>query len=185
MFEHFLKALILVTALSVDSFTSGFAYGVSKTRMPLLSVFIVAFISSITLVFSLLLGSMIQGIIPPGWAAKISFTILFLLGLVKLFNCSKHNEAEKANKDGDDLLSPVEAISLGAALSIDSVAAGIGAGFVKIMIPAAFIASLLIGAAALILGSKLGHIISNRFRANLDWVSGVLLMLLAVMKLFE
>lgn len=185
MFEQLLQALILVMALSVDSFTSGFAYGVSKIRMPLLSVSIVTFISSITLVLSLLVGNVIQGMIPPGWADKIGFSILFLLGLFKLLNRSKQSDAEKANKDGDDLLSPVEALSLGAALSIDSIAAGIGAGFAKALIPAAFLISLVIGAAALISGSRLGNIISNRFGANLDWVCGVLLMLLAVMKLFN
>lgn len=184
MFEHLLETLILVTALSVDSFTSGFAYGVSKIKMPFLSVLIVTFISSIMLVLSLFLGNIIQGIIPPGWTVKISFTILFLLGLIKFCNRSKPTDAEKANENGDDLLAPGEAFSLGLAMSIDSIGAGIGAGVTNISIPAALASSVLIGAAALLAGSRLGCIISNRFRFNLNWVCGIMLMLLAVMKLF-
>jgi len=184
MFEMILKMLILVTALSVDSFAVGFAYGVSKTRIPMISVTITTLISSMMLIISLLAGSFLQGLIPTSLTGIISFLTLFILGLIKLFDRCGHAEANDANKDGDDLLSPSEAVSLGLALSIDSLAAGIGAGVMEVNIPAALITSLLLGAVSILGGRKLGAVIFNRFRSNLSWVSGALLILLAIMKLF-
>jgi len=183
MFEMILEMLLLITALSVDSFATGFAYGVSKTRIPILSVTITTLISSLMLIISLLAGNFLQSLIPASLTCVISFLILFILGSIKLFDRSDHTEADGANKNGDDLLSPSEAVSLGMALSLDSIAAGIGAGVMAINIPAAFIISLFLGAAAILFGRKLGYIISGRFRSNLSWVSGFLLILLAVMKL--
>lgn len=183
MFEMILEMLILVTALSVDSFAAGFAYGVSKTRIPMISVTITTLISSLMLIVSLLAGGFLQGLVPVSLTGIISFLILFILGLIKLFDRCGHTEADNANKDGDDLLSPSEAVSLGLALSIDSLAAGIGAGVMAINIPAAFITSLILGAVSILSGRELGAVISGRFRSNFTWVSGVLLILLAIMKL--
>lgn len=184
MLEIILEIFVLVMALSVDSFSAGFAYGVSKTKTPLMSVLIVSFISSITLVLSLFAGKFLQRLIPISLADEISFLILFILGVIKLLDHSDHDEAAKANKDGDDILSPAEALTLGIALSIDSIAAGIGAGVMTVYIPETLCTSLIIGSAALILGSRLGCIVSNHFKTNLMWVSGTLLIALAFMKLF-
>lgn len=181
--ELVLQILILVTALSVDSFAAGFAYGVSKIKVPLLSVTITALITSFMLIISLLVGNVIQGLLPPSLTSEISFLILFILGSVKLWDHSKHSDAEQANKDGDDNLSPIEALTLGFALSIDSIAAGVGAGVRTADIPATFSISLLIGASVILLGCRIGNIISSRVQTNLSWVSGILLIILAIMKL--
>ena len=183
MYSFIFEILLLVTALSVDAFAAGFAYGVSKIKVPFISVIIVTGISSLILVISLLAGNVVSSLIPGNLTSYFSFLLLFVLGLVKLFDRSKHNEAENANKNQDDLVSPGEALTLGAALSIDSLAAGIGAGVRTAYIPTAFLASTVIGALALILGSCLGSLLSSHCRSNLCWVSGVLLILLAFMKL--
>ena len=183
MSSSILEISVLVTALSVDSFAAGFTYGVSKIKVPFASVAILTGISSLTLAASLLAGSAVCSLIPERLTGQFSFLLLFVLGLVKLFDRSKHNEAEEANKNKDDLVSPAEALTLGVALSIDSVAAGIGAGILTEHIPAAFAASFLVGALAVMSGSYLGRIISARCSSNLCWVSGCLLLLLAFMKL--
>ena len=140
MFSSFLEILLLVTALSVDAFAAGFAYGVSKIKVPFLSVLIVSGVSSLTLAVSLFLGGVAGSLIPQGLTRQFSFVLLFVLGVVKLFDRSRHDEAEAANKNQDDLVSPGEALTLGAALSLDSVAAGIGAGVAASRIPAALTA---------------------------------------------
>ncbi len=184
MFSFILEILLLVTALSVDAFAAGFAYGVSKIKVPVLSVLIVSVVSSLTLAVSLILGEMVSNMIPQDLTRQFSFVLLFVLGVVKLFDRSRHNEAEEANKNQDDLVSPGEALTLGAALSLDSVAAGIGAGVAASRIPAVFAASALVGALAVASGTYLGRLISSHCRSNLCWVSGLLLILLALMKLF-
>lgn len=132
---------------------------------------------------SLLAGNMISSLIPGGLTRQFSFLLLFVIGIVKLFDHSRSDAAEAANKNQDDLVSPGEALTLGAALSLDSVAAGIGAGITASWIPAAAAASILVGVLAMWSGSYLGRLISSRCRSNLCWISGLLLILLALMKL--
>ncbi len=183
MYSFLFEILLLVTALSVDAFAAGFVYGVSKIKVPLASIIVVTGISSLILVCSLITGNLISRLIPGNLTQYFSFLLLFVLGLAKLFDRSRHDEAETADKNKDAFVSPTEAFTLGVALSIDSLAAGIGAGIGSAYIPVAFLASFLIGALALIAGSWLGGLISSRCRLNLCWISGVLLILLAFMKL--
>ena len=183
MFSSLFEILVLVTALSVDAFAAGFAYGVSKIKVPFVSVLIVTGVSSLTLLLSLWVGSVVNSLIPEGLTRQFSFLLLFVLGLVKLFDRSRHDEAEAANKNKDDLVSPGEAFTLGIALSIDSLAAGIGAGIAMSHIPAALLISFLVGAAAVMAGGSLGRLISAHCHSNLCWISGCLLLILAFMKL--
>lgn len=184
MLELIFEILLLVTALSIDAFAAAFAYGVSRTRIPFSSLCILTSISSLILAFSLLAGNLLTGVLTPEQTTYICFAILLLLGITKLFDRSCCEQADKADKDQDKLLSPVEAVSLGFALSIDSAAAGIGALFPPAHIPAAIAASFFMGIAAILGGSLLGKKISNHVQKNLCWVSGVLLIFLAFLKLF-
>lgn len=184
MLSFILEIFLLVTALSVDAFAASFAYGVSRTRIPFSSLCILASISSLILAFSLLTGNLLTGFLTSNQTRYISFIVLFLLGLTKLFDHSCCTQAGKADKDKDKLLSPTEAVSLGLALSIDSAAAGIGAALLPSHIPAAIVASFFMGIFAILGGSFLGKAISSYIQKNLCWISGVLLILLAFMKLF-
>lgn len=184
MLEFILEIFLLVTALSIDAFAAGFAYGVSRTKIPLSSLCILTSISSLILSFSLLAGNLLTGLLTPGQTCDISFVILLLLGITKLFDHSCCDQADKADKDQNKLLSPVEAVSLGFALSIDSAAAGIGAALPPTHIPAAIAASFFMGIFAILGGSFLGRKISCYVQKNLCWISGALLILLAFLKLF-
>lgn len=184
MFHFFIEIVVLVTALSVDSFAASFAYGVNRVRIPFTSMLILASISCGTLAVSMLAGKALSGIIPASLTTFISFAILLVLGLIKLFDRSCCKEADKADKNNDHLLAPSEALSLGVALSLDSMAAGIGAGMDLTHLIAAIIAAFLMGIASILLGSNLGKIVSNHFQCNICWVSGVLLIALAFMKFF-
>ena len=185
MFETIVEILVLVTALSVDSFAAGLVYGVGKVKVPLLSVLIITFISSMTLIISIFIGNIISGMLPENFTDDVSFLIIYTIGVVKLLQKPKGDEADKAdkaNKDGDNILSPVEALYLGAALSIDSIAAGIGAGVMAVHAAWTLCVSLLVGGLAIFFGTWLGRIISSRFRSDLQWVSGILMILLAFMR---
>lgn len=184
MLEFIFEIFLLVTALSIDAFAAGFAYGVSRTRIPFSSLCILTSISSLILAFSLLTGNLLTGLLMPQQTCHISFIILLLLGIAKLFDHSCCDQADKADKDRDKLLSPVEAVSLGFALSIDSLAAGIGALLPPSHIPAAIVASFFMGLLAILGGSFLGKKISCHVQKNLCWISGVLLIFLAFLKLF-
>ena len=177
------EIMLLVTAVSVDAFAAGFTYGVSKVRVPFTSVLIVTGVSSLVLGFSLAAGSLLCRLVPGNMAQYVSFVILFVLGIVKLFDRSRHEEAEQADKNQDAFVSAEEATVLGAALSLDSLAAGVGAGVHASQIPSAFLLSFLVGALAVEAGGLLGRLISTRCQSNLCWVSGILLIVLAFVKL--
>lgn len=184
MLEFTFEIFLLVTALSIDAFAAGFAYGVSGTRIPFSSLCILTSLSSLILSFSLLAGNLLTGLLTPRQTCHISFSILLLLGITKLFDRSCCEQADKADKDRDKLLSPIEAVSLGFALSIDSAAAGIGAALSPSHIPAAIIASFFMGILAILSGGFLGKKISGYAQKNLCWISGALLIFLAFLKLF-
>lgn len=184
MLEALLEIGILAAALSIDAFGAGFAYGISKTKIPLISGGITAGISSLMLILSILAGNAIGQLVPSGLTEEVCFCILFLLGVVKLFQKTGKKEAQKADRNGDKRLSPPEAAVLGFALSVDSIAAGVGVGIQSGCLPETFCISLAAGAAAIYCGSGMGSLLSEKSRMDLSWLSGALLILLAVMKLF-
>lgn len=202
------ETLLLVTALSVDSFVASFAYGANKIKIPFISVSIISIICSVILVISVFLGSIVKPLIPE--PQTICFVILFILGIIKLFDSSiktfirKHNDLNKqlkfslfnlsfilniyadpqnADCDLSRELSPIEAAPLAIALSIDGLAVGIGAGLVTVSIIQIVIFSLITNVITILLGSYVGYKIAERTSLNLSWLSGLLLIILAVMKL--
>lgn len=211
MLTSFLELLLLVTALSVDAFAASFVYGTDRVKIPASSVAIITALSTGVLVLSLLLGSGIGILISPKATSVICFTILFLLGLIKLFDSSvkrlirKYKSLDKkvcfsvsgltliltiyadpqtANGEDITVLSPREAISLGIALSLDSAAAGIGAGMMAVHLPMTILLSLAAGITAILSGSALGNTIAKKTNLDLSWISGVMLIGLAFSKLF-
>ena len=79
-----LESVMLVAALSVDAFVASFGYGTNKIKIPFRSSAIIDGTCTAFLAVSLLLGSLLRSLIPPGVTETVCFIILFLLGLVKL-----------------------------------------------------------------------------------------------------
>ncbi len=182
--ELLLETLTLAAAVSMDAFAAGFSYGISRVRVPALSVLILSAVSALTLGISLTAGRLLTGLLPSGLARWASFGLLLLLGVYKLFDSSGTAAARGADKDHDARLSPREALPLAAALSLDSIAAGIGAGITPVHLTGILAAAFLLGAAAILGGSLLGRALSKKTGAGTAPLGGILLILLAFMKLF-
>lgn len=207
---NFLEAFVMVIALSIDAFVASFAYGTSKIILPLSSIMVINATSSVILTLFLLLGQIISPYIPSNLASIVCFCLLFILGIVKLFDSwvkilikklqmdsknvqfalsgitfvlTLYAEPELANIDNGNDLSPGEAFSLGMALSLDSAAVGFGAGVAPSNILFITILSFLIGTSVVYLGKYLGEKLAQKSPLNLSWLSGVLLLILAFMKL--
>ena len=206
-----LEAVMLAFAISVDAFIASFSYGSNKIKIPPLSVFIITSLSSAILGLSLITGALVRAYIPGGITTAICFIILFILGLTKLLDSfakaiiRKHSNINReikfsmfsfkfiltlyadpieADIDDSKLISPAEAASLAVALSLDGLAVGFGAAVGHVNGLAVFLASLVIGALAIMLGCYTGNKAARTLRFNLSWLSGALLILLAVVKLF-
>ena len=92
-------------------------------------------------------------------------------------------DPEKADVDENKIISPAEAAALAVSLSIDGLAVGFGAGIGNINVLAAVAVSLLTDMAAITFGCRLGGRLARALPFNLSWISGVILIGLAVLKL--
>lgn len=206
-----LEILLLVLSVSIDSFIASISYGSSKIKIPIISALIIDIISSSMLGLSLILGSFLQNYISITIAKFFSFTILFLLGLYRLFEVllksyinkkakSTHPlrfklfdfnfvlqvyaDEIKADFDKSKVLSYKEAIYLSIALSLDSLAVGFGSSLIVINSIQVFIISIIIGLIAIFLGSFIGKKFVNYVNLNISWLSGLMLIMLAFLRVF-
>lgn len=207
----FPQLFMLITALSLDAFAASFVYGTDNVKIPAVSTAIIAGLSTGILLLFLLLGNLLGSFIPSQATAVLSFLLLFILGLIKLFDSTLkalirrlgknrkklrfsisemtfiltvYADPALANKEDITVLSPLEALSLGIALSLDSAAAGFGAGMMILHLPMTIALSLALNTAAVLLGSRLGRSLVKRSLMELSWLSGILLIILACSKLF-
>ncbi len=210
-FSYFIEAMVFVIALSIDAFLASFAYGVDRIRIPISSLFIISSMSGAVLGISMLAGSVAGKNLPDGTGAMIGFLVLFLVGIFKLFDGAikwyirKYNNIEKninfhfssfkflltiyadpdkADVDRGGVLSAKEAISLGIALSIDSAAAGIGAGAMATPVLSSIVLTWITNIIAILSGSYLGYKIAQKISLDFSWISGILLIILGFSKLW-
>lgn len=203
-----LESILLVFALSLDAFVASIAYGTNKIKIPLISVTVINIACSAILAISLFLGSIIKKLIPSSITLIVSFLILMLLGIFYLFqglikayimkfsNSSKEVQLKMADLiiniyidetsadfDNSKNLSPKEALYLGIALSLDSLAVGFGSSLGDINYIQIILFSLCFGMIAIWLGTFIGKKLAEKSNFNISWLSGVILMILAIMKI--
>ena len=206
-----LEAAAVAAALSADAFAASFAYGSNKIKIPFLSAQIINLICCAILGLSLLAGCGLKQFIPNWLTAIISFILLLIMGLSKLLDSlikslirkysrqsrnlsfsvkglhmvlSIYADPQKADRDNSQTISAAEAASLALALSLDGLAVGFGAALVDINIIAVVICSLVTNTAAICLGCRLGNKAAQKLPWNISWISGAILIILAVSKLF-
>ena len=202
-----LEAIVLTAAVSVDAFAAGFAYGSNKIKIPFRSMLAINLICTGFLTLSLLAGNFIGAWLPDGLAAGAGFAILLLLGLYKLvgsvaralvrkhsgfnreFQFSAFNlkfilhlcaNPQAADLDDSHVLTLGEAAALAVALSLDGMAVGFGAAMSQVNAFAVMLCSLVVGFAALWLGSRLGAGAARKLPFDLSWLGGAMLIGLAV-----
>ncbi|MCL2856002.1 MAG: sporulation membrane protein YtaF [Defluviitaleaceae bacterium] len=200
------EALLLAVVLSIDLFAVSFAYGSSKIKIPFKSIMIITAIGSVILGVSVYLGAFLMPFMPGEVASVISFTILFALGVIKIFDSiikrhiRKRNKAsrklefsifslkfilniyadpEKADVDKSRIISPKEAVAVAIAVAIDAFALGFGAGLVDVNHLQLIGFSLVIDVAAVVAGCFIGGKIAQKSPVSLSWLGGVILILLA------
>lgn len=213
MFEilyHISSVFILIIALSLDAFVASIAYGTNEIKIPIASASIISVICSMVLGIALSIGSVMDQLIPESLTRVICFLSLLLLGIIKLLDYSikayinKHNEINKnicfsfsrlhfilniygnpiaADKDESRILSKSEAVFLALAMSLDGLIAGVGAAFLKINILYTILFSFAVGMAAITGGCLLGNKIAVKTKIDLSWLSGLLFIVLAIVKM--
>ncbi|WP_214481592.1 sporulation membrane protein YtaF [Bacillus sp. SM2101] len=209
---QYMSLIILAFAVSLDSFTVGFTYGLRKMSLPIKSIIIIAFCSAITLSVAMFFGNMISMILSPSIAEKIGAVVLVCIGawvLFQFFRPAKNmldEDEEKilfnleirslgvvinilrkpmaADLDKSGTITGIEAFLLGAALSLDAFGAGLGAALLGYS-PILMAASVaLMSMLFLSLGLKSGILFSGlTWVKKFSFLPGVILIVLGIWKL--
>ena len=204
------SAAAIAVSISIDAFAVSFAYGCKKIRIPILSALIINTICTIIIGLSFLLGSLLVHYISELLAAGVSFSILLILGIAKLFDSITKSiirkytqfnkeiklsvfnlklvmrlyaDPEVADVDVSKSISPREAVILAISLSLDGLAVGLSAAMIGVNLWILAVFTLISGFAALLLGAMLGNKAASKLRFNISWLAGVILIILAVSQL--
>ncbi|MDR0818689.1 MAG: sporulation membrane protein YtaF [Oscillospiraceae bacterium] len=209
-------ALVLASALSLDSLLIGASYGMRGISVPAPAKLIIGLVSAVFTAAAIWFGSIISGFLPAGIAKYAGIFFLAALGGFMLFEGIRKNSGsevkpvktgtilklaiksfgitikiirnpEDGDMDSSKSIDPVEALYLGAALSVDSFGAGLGSsmsGISASLIPLFVVICQLVFLSA---GYFSGGKISGRFNINGKAgtiISGSLLILLAAVRAF-
>ncbi|WP_066311328.1 sporulation membrane protein YtaF [Bacillus sp. FJAT-29814] len=204
--------LILAFALSLDSFSVGFTYGLRKMAMPFKSILIIATCSAVSLMIAVSIGHGLERVLSPGMTESLGGIILIGLGvwvLYQFFRPEKEKEPVEHEKmivnfeirslglainilrkpmsadfDQSGTITGIEAFMLGFALSLDSFGAGIGAAMLGFSPINLAISVAVMSSLFVFFGIKSGSLF-HKF----DWVQrfaflpGVLLIIIGIWKI--
>nr|WP_122012106.1 manganese efflux pump [Maliibacterium massiliense] len=206
-----LESILLVSALAVDAFVVSLAYGARKIRITWPAALIIDAVGTLFLLLALLAAEGIKRVVSPQAGVYIGAGLLALFGVknllegslktylrrrggnaraVKLTWCDirivlrVYLQPEQADMDGSMSISAREALMLAVALSIDSLATGLGSGLAQINILEVVALSALFHLLAVCGGWYVGSRCARVVRGDLSWLSGLLLLALAVSRLF-
>lgn len=159
---------------------------------------------------SLFFGGFIKEFLPNNLAVILSFFILFIIGIYRLFEgifkafIQKKRSLDKpltfklfdinfvlqvyadetiADYDKSKTLSPKEAFYLSIALSFDSLAVGFGSSLGEVSFIQTIILCFILGLICISIGHIIGNKIVKKINTNLSWISGIILVTLAILKL--
>lgn len=204
-----LESLILVLSLCIDTFVASIAYGTDRIKIPVPSALIINGVCSSFLAISLFLGSLFKDVLSPSFASNLSFSLLMILGVYRLFESffktyihkvsnigspltfkvfdfkfvlEIYANETKADYDKSKILTSKEALYLATALSLDSLAVGFGCSLGNVRYLEVIILSLVIGLVSLLLGVIIGKKFVEKVDINLSWLSGAMLILLAILR---
>jgi len=206
-----IESLLLVSSVCIDAFVASIAYGTNKIKIPIISAIIISFIGSFVLGISLFFGGFIKDCLPGNLPIILSFSILMFLGFYRLFEGLFKNyiqakstldkpltfklfdihfvlqvyaDETKADFDKSKTLTSKESFYLAFALSFDSLAVGFGSSLVGSGYLQTVFLCLILGIIAVLVGVFIGKKLIEKSNVNLSWLSGIILMILALNKLF-
>mgnify|MGYP001408530507 CR=1 FL=1 len=209
-----LSLILLSVAVSLDGFGAGVTYGIRKIRIPPLSIAIISACSGLMMFLAMMAGTLLSRLIPPETARAAGALLLVAAGCWALIqflrNESGGHEADGSNagsgaRENDARRNPMirilqspqaadldrsgaisggEAVLLGAALSLDALAAGVGAAMAGFPPLAAALCIALASGAFLHLGTRFGFKMAHLTRLRpLAVLPGLLLILMGIFKL--
>ena len=210
LFHPLFSALLFSAALCADTFGAGLILGSRKIVLPLPSLLSLSLVCSVSLTLSMLAGELLGDHMTASFASVLGAVLLIGLGCVRLFEgalkkllsrlCAKTQgytlrfsgltiflkvclDSSQADFNRSNSISLWEAASLAAALRLDGVAAGLGAGMMGANPCHMGFLSLILNFGAAKGGCALGEKFSQHSRRDFGFAAGFLLILLGTAKL--
>jgi len=210
---QYTSLFLLAFAVSLDSFSVGITYGLRKLKIPIKSIVVIACCSATTLLAAMMVGQLLQTILPPVITEHIGGFILISIGAWVLYQFFRPNEQQEeqndhkktllnveikslgiviqilrkpttADMDKSGTITGVEALLLGVALSLDAFGAGIGAALLGF---SPFLMAILVATMSslfVLAGIKMGHFFSKMVVIDkILWLPGFLLILIGILKM--
>ena len=170
--------ILWILALTTDSFVVSFAYGMEKIKLSFLMIVGMNLIMSCLLGMAVLTGNFLSCFLSKNITSLICTGILAGMGFYLIFVCF-FSKGETGEKEKKKRLRGIEAVVLAIALSLDSLAVGLGTGLVQtgglFLAAGSFAGGILMMEA----GWKLGNVFGISVKKDLSWLSGACLVLLA------
>lgn len=192
-----LSILFLVMIFSFDSFLVSIAYSIKKINISFSYIVLISFVSVISLLFSVHVSKTLMLMLPELFLKMIGFLFLFILGLYnilqdKIKNLLSNNKNNKlvrvyldetnADFDNSKNLGFSESIVLSFILSLDSLIGGISVGLLNINQYFLLIIVFIINIILFLLGNLIGQKLSNLLNVNLSYISGIMIIVIAILK---
>jgi putative sporulation protein YtaF len=207
-----ISLLVLAFAVSLDSFSVGFTYGLRKMKIPFKSIVIIATCSAFSLLIAAGIGKVLAKILSPNVTDHIGGIILILLGawvLYQFFRPEKNKELVSIEKtifkfeikslgivinilrkpmsadfDLSGTITGIEAFMLGLALSLDAFGAGVGAAMLGFSPIYLALAVAIMSSMFVWLGIKSGAFFSkSEWIQKFTFIPGILLIIIGVWKI--
>ncbi|MDZ5472475.1 sporulation membrane protein YtaF [Bacillus sp. 31A1R] len=205
--------LLLALAVSLDSFSVGFTYGLRKMRIPFKSILVIACCSAVTLMIAMGIGHIIEKFISPDLAESVGGIVLVLIGGWVLFQFFRPEKLKddalphektivnfeikslglvvnilkkpmSADFDKSGTITGIEAFMLGFALSLDAFGAGIGAAMLGFSPLSLAVTVAFMSSLFVFLGMRMGVKLSKiSWMQNFSFIPGVLLIILGIWKI--
>ncbi len=196
------RAVLLAAAVCMDTFFAAMGCSISGIRIPKRCAAVISAVGSGFLAVSLLCAQGLERLLPAEICRFGGAAVLACIGLVQilkealraLFRVHPPHIRRRAlglvieicfdetlaDADGSKTLSIREAVTFAAALSLDSLASGLGAGIGRDWILPCIGLTLALGFGLTLTGSTVGKNCSTR---KMQWLGGVMLILLAVCRI--
>ena len=204
------QIIMLCLALCTDAFVASVCYGAGGIFIDWKRIGIMNGIGCLCLGSALCFGTAVSMLMSEQMSSGVCIASLFLLGILRLSDSliknyiSRHCEMRRdirfsfsglrfilsiyadpvaADSDCNRMLSLRETVFLGFAMSIDSLAAGAFAAFLRMPVFLTLLVAFVSGCGAMGIGQSVGRRLARRLRRDISWVSGALFILLALGKM--
>lgn len=210
-----LQIFLIAAAISIDSFSVGVAFGIRNIKVPLRSILILDFISVTLLSCGFFAGNILSRLFPPKTTELFGSIVIIIIGtwyLTQGFLNYKYpkekiqhataiatisikslgiainilRDPSQIDLDVSGIIDTKEAILLGFALAVDSLAVGVALSISSIgMILLTLVLVATINLILLQLGTRLGkHYFASYLGEKTAFIPGIILISMGILRIF-